>query len=403
MTATYPVDSVSADVDQRRIHLAKHAYTTRHLDTSAARSLLTGVAPSTGDVVLARVTELGQHTKIERRDGRRASLFPGDEVIVAYGNRYAPDQFEAFLPADLGPCELVAAGGIAARVEVAHARMAPATSLEPLGILVDAQGNRINLRDGALAPEAASTPTERPITIAVVGASMNSGKTTAAAHLVRGMCSAGKRVGAAKTTGTGAGGDVWLLSDAGARPVYDFTSSGLPSTYGVGSQEVCRIFTELTDRLAADGCEVMVVEVADGVYQEETGALLGEPVFRDRIDAVLFAAHDALGAAAGAVWLEARGLAPLALTGVLSSSPLGTREAEAATGYQVWGLERLQNPVLARPLFEALKAGRIVRARGQTMSPDAEVGQELSPEFRQETASSPPSATARDASLTRVA
>lgn len=168
------------------------------------------------------------------------------------------------------------------------------------------------------------------------------------------MRAAGFRVGAAKTTGTGAGGDVWLLSDAGAVPVYDFTCAGLPSTYGVGIGEVRRVFTELTDRLAADGCEVVVVEVADGVYQDETGALLGEPVFRERVDAVLFAAYDALGATAGATWLETRGLTPLALTGVLSSSPLATREAEAATGRQVWGLERLQDPSLARRLLEEL-------------------------------------------------
>ncbi len=354
MSATCQESGASIDLNQLRIRRAKHAYTTRHLDTSTACLLLTGVAPRTGDVVLARVAEMGQHTKIEQRDGRRASLFPGDEVVVAYGNRYAPDQFEALIPADLGPCELVAAGGVAARVNVAHGKMVAATSLEPLGLLADAQGNRLNLRDGVPAVEGAEMPATRPITIAVVGASMNSGKTTAAAHLVRGMRAAGFRVGAAKTTGTGAGGDVWLLSDAGAVPVYDFTCAGLPSTYGVGIGEVRRVFTELTDRLAADGCEVVVVEVADGVYQDETGALLGEPVFRERVDAVLFAAYDALGATAGATWLETRGLTPLALTGVLSSSPLATREAEAATGRQVWGLERLQDPSLARRLLEEL-------------------------------------------------
>lgn len=371
MSATCQKSGASADLSQHRIGRAKHAYTTRHLDTSTARRLLTGVAPRTGDVVLARVTEIGQHTKIERRDGRRASLFPGDEVVVAYGNRYAPDQFEALIPGDIGPCELVAAGGVAARVTFAHVKMLPATSLEPLGLLADAQGKRLNLRDGAQVAEEVDLPATRPTTIAVVGASMNSGKTTAAAHLVRGMRDAGLRVGAAKTTGTGAGGDVWLLSDAGAAPVYDFTCAGLPSTYGVGIGEVRRVFIELTDRLAGDGCQVVVVEVADGVYQDETGALLAEPVFRERVDAVLFAASDALGATAGAAWLESRGLPPLALTGVLSSSPLAIREVEAATDRQVWGLERLHDPLLAHRLVEELRLRRLGATTREPAAGDA--------------------------------
>ena len=41
----------------------------------------------------------------------------------------------------------------------------------------------------------------------VAGTAMNAGKTTAAARLIKGLQRAGLRVGAAKVTGTGAGGD----------------------------------------------------------------------------------------------------------------------------------------------------------------------------------------------------
>jgi len=102
--------------------------------------------------VLAAIESIGQHARIEQRDGRRATLFPGDEVVVAYGHRYAPDQFEAAIPEDLGPCELVAAGGVAARVQSAHGRMSEATRLTPVGLLADGAGRRLNVRDGALAP-----------------------------------------------------------------------------------------------------------------------------------------------------------------------------------------------------------------------------------------------------------
>jgi hypothetical protein len=36
-------------------------------------------------------------------------LFVGDEILVAYGHRYAPAQFLAEVPPDLGGCHLNAA------------------------------------------------------------------------------------------------------------------------------------------------------------------------------------------------------------------------------------------------------------------------------------------------------
>jgi len=46
-------------------------------------------------------------------NGRRQTLFEGDEIIVAYANRHAPDQFEAEVPDSLSDCHLVASGGVA--------------------------------------------------------------------------------------------------------------------------------------------------------------------------------------------------------------------------------------------------------------------------------------------------
>lgn len=88
------------------------------------KTLLTGMfTPQPGDLVLARVEQIGNHTKLELTDGRRALMFPGDEIVVCYGNRYAPDQFESTVPVDMSPCDLVAAGGIASREMTRHQRM----------------------------------------------------------------------------------------------------------------------------------------------------------------------------------------------------------------------------------------------------------------------------------------
>src|SRR3954453_11106294 len=139
--------------------------------------------------------------------------------------------------------------------------------LTPIGLLACADGRPLNLSDFAL--PVPSAPLRRPPIVAVVGTSMNAGKTTAAASVIRGLAASGRRVGAAKVTGTGAGGDRWLMHDAGATWAMDFTDCGVPSTYRLAHGHVQRIATTLADDLAGRGAEAIVIEVADGVFQRE--------------------------------------------------------------------------------------------------------------------------------------
>jgi hypothetical protein len=295
------------------------------------RTLLTGVTPLPGDLVLARVEQLGQHQHLESGAGRRAKLWTGDEIIVAYGNRYAPDQFEAYVPDDLGLCHLVAGGGVAARVVARHDSIRQATRIEPLGLLADGNGDRLNLIDWRL-PPSAHVPWIKPLVIAVLGSSMNAGKTTTCAALVRGLKQAGLRVGAAKITGTGSGGDRWSMADAGADPVVDFTDAGHATTFGLGGDALAEIMQTLTTHLAAQGAEACVLEIADGLLQTETATLATSPIFSRIVDGVVFAANGSMSAMAGVEWLRRHGLPTIALSGLVTASPLGTREAIDATG-----------------------------------------------------------------------
>jgi len=338
-----------------RLRRAKAAYTTRRASLAAAATLLTGeLAPNSGDLVLARVECIGQHTGLQLAHGRRSTLFVGDEIVVCYGDRYAPDQFEARVPANLDPCHLVAAGGIAATVQVQHGKMKPATTIRPLGLLADAQSQRLNLAAWALPSTIARTG--RPLTLAAVGSAMNAGKTTSAAYLIKGLTAAGYRVGAAKVTGTGAPGDVHLMADAGANPVLDFTDAGFASTYRIADQALDEILNRLTGHLGRAGVGVIVLEVADGLLQRETAALLSSPVFAGAVDGLLFAACDALGAHAGLHWLQQRRLPVLALSGTLSASPLAMLEAGKATGLPVLGLAELADPTVVEQLIAGLDA-----------------------------------------------
>jgi len=337
-------------ITHERILRAKIAYTPRHVNLGAATMLLVGehIVPNVGDLVLARVENIGQHAALELTNGRRASLFPGDEIVVCYGNRYAPDQFEAEVPRDLGPCNLVAAGGLAARALSWHTNMKSPTEIRPIGLLADVNGQRINLSCAAVAK--LTHPCPLPYTVVVVGTAMNAGKTTTAVNLIRGLTNAGLKVGAAKVTGTGSGKDVWFMGDAGARLALDFTDAGFPSTFRATAAEVEGILVTLTGHLAKAGMDAIVLEIADGLYQAETATLLSSPVFSKTVNDVIFAAGDAMGAAAGVEWLRHKGLPVRAVSGVLTASPLAITEAAKATGLPVFDKRMLRDAAIATEL-----------------------------------------------------
>lgn len=338
-------------LEPARLARAKRAFTTRRVALDRARQLLTGkVRPVAGDLLLCRVVELGQHKSLQLASGRSSTLFPGDEVLLAAGNRYAPDQFEAYLPEGPGPCHLVAAGGLCGLVESRSERMGEPTRLEALGLVADASGRPLNLADFRIHPPRAL---RRIPTIAVLGASMNAGKTTAAAHLVRGLVLTGLAVGAAKVTGTGAPGDLALMLDAGATTALDFTDVGHASTFLLDGPALEEAFTTLLDALIAADAEVAVLEVADGLFQRETAMLVASKTFAERVDAILFAASDAMGAAMGVRELEALGLPIAAVTGLLTRSPLARREAAGATALPVLGPQELARPGILEHLLSS--------------------------------------------------
>jgi len=347
-------------LERERLDQAKWAYTTRRVDRRGPFQLLSGdLSPQAGDLVVAKVGELGQHRRLELVNSRRAKLFEGDEIVVAYGNRYAPDQFEGIVPDHLGACRLVAAGGVAARLLNRHDRIRTATRITPLGLLADENGHRVNLSDYRLSK--ADQLGNGPLVLAIAGTAMNSGKTMACTNIVKGLVRQKVKVAAAKFTGTGAGGDYRSLVDAGANPVFDFVDAGYASTYRENRDALLDIAKTLGSELAASEPEIIVFEVADGLLQRETARLFTTPEFTDWIDGVIFSANDALGAQSGVLWLMARQLPVICITGVLTSSPLAKREAEEACGLPVYHTKSLARPSVSYYILGALKHRSMVR------------------------------------------
>lgn len=332
----------------------KWTFTARRVTRQDVEGLLLDVSHAvSGDLVLGQITSIGQHKKLQLAEGRYADAYPDDYVVLTCGDRYAQDQFEAIAELDREGADLVAGGGVIGSMRQAHGKMAAPTKVRPLGLLLDSRGEVINVARYALPYRAA--PADMPV-IAVVGVSMNAGKTTATASLAHGLKRAGHAVAAIKITGTGAFGDFNAYLDAGIPVVADFTDAGMASTYRQPIDRIERAFDTLLGHAREQGAEVAVVELADGICQAETTQLLRDSTVRDRLDGVLFAARDSMGATGGVAILRQMGLEPFAISGLVSCSPLASVEARALTHVPVVSRDELQNPDVLAELVRPFMA-----------------------------------------------
>jgi hypothetical protein len=339
----------------------KWPYATHLVDKSRVHGLLPMVeGHDPGALVLVRVVTMGKHRDLESHAGRKMSIFAGDVFVGVLGDRYATDQFEG-LGRVSGPLgHIIGIGGVVGEVVSMNNRMTEPTVIEYLGRLADADGKPLYMQ--MFQSVSAQPVTQRTATtILSLGASMNSGKTTTAAQMIRSLTVAGHRVAAAKITGTACLKDPNFLFDAGAVSVLDFTHAGWPSTANLSLDQLLSIAGRIRAQLQAHDPEFVIIEIADGIIQRETAMMLADPAFRASIDAVTFAGPDALSCDAGVRRLRELGYPVLATAGIVANGALGIAEVEASCGVRCLAGET----ILAGGLVPLLRA---VRERSQGAS-----------------------------------
>ncbi len=276
--------------------------------------------PVTQGVVDPRVDGFEQLTI---RDGRqvwaRGPLPPG-LIAVPIGNRYALKCILGGLqnPIDLQPNGEVVGGatitnlcggGIAGFVNLRWPPGHPLTHIRVLGTMVDATGRPVSLRD--FVEERAPREGPAPQGVLVMGAGMETGKTTICSALFHALRRAGTDVSYIKATGTSCFlGDPMRVQTGGASieelsgelvldpqslRVSDFVDAcGVPSDTSTD----LATFTEGTCRfLATQPGEVCVVELADSLHHRTNVGLLRSPAFRSHFRSLVYVADPSLDAA----------------------------------------------------------------------------------------------------------
>jgi len=180
-----------------------------------------------------------------------------------------------------------------------------------------------------------------------VGASMDSGKTTSAGHCVRGLKKAGKSVAYIKLTGTVYTKDTNFCIDCGADLAFDFSIFGFPSTYMCDKEELLNLYQSLLNCTASANPDYIVVEIADGIYQQETNHLLNSRRFMETVYGLLFSCGDSLSAVNGVQYLTSIGAQPFALCGTFTISPMLIEEVKSLCDLRIATLKDMIQPAFA--------------------------------------------------------
>lgn len=318
------------------------------LDSQSVRFYL----PQAGDVAVFRVLKIGKHTRMQCENGINRLILPDDLIMCTFGNRYATNQIEGYVPDKiLDEYHLLAQGGVAGEVRSMFKPLEEQgpTTLQLLGYVKDLQGHIINTR--FFGHKKYRFNGEKPFETQIIlslGTSMDSGKTTTAAYLCRGLRRSGKKTAYMKLTGTAFSKDADLANDCGADVTIDFSHVGFPSTYLCSEQELLDLYATLLHSLQRCKPEIIVIEIADGLLQRETDMLLRSAAFMRTVDGVIFSAGDSMGALYGLDYLGQLCIRPYALCGLFTMSPLLTQEVQGHTETPVLNLQMLEQPEVVR-------------------------------------------------------
>ena len=305
--------------------------------------------PTAGDVALFEVVSIGKHKSLQIIGKRNASIFPGDRILAAFGNRYATSQFEGHVPTGcLAELRILGQGGVIGVVKSAHVGMPKPTVVRFIGYAVDGEGEVINTKYYRKTVDyfSGKVPNNGKVILSV-GSSMDSGKTTTAGHLARSLKGIGKKVAYLKLTGTVYSKDIDFCKDCGAHFVSDFSEVGFPSTYLCDTEELLDLYQTLLNKTSVIQPDYIIVEIADGLYQRETNLLLKSRPFLSTVFAVLFSCGDSLSAINGVHYLTSIGAPPAAICGTYTMSPMLIEEVTTLCGVKTATLKEILTPEFA--------------------------------------------------------
>jgi len=314
----------------KRVTVNKIASVTAALHLRRQLVLGKEIPARAGTVVVGRVlTNKTSYNKLEDVHGRMSELRAGDVIVGALGPRHALHGYSGVVPESIRPgdhIQLLNLGGVMGVGASPSPGLGAPHQIEVLGSVLSFQGlERVAGRPATVADavlDAPAIPTNLPPVLTLLGTSMDSGKTTAAAVIIAGLCRAGLRIAAGKLTGVSLRRDTLQMSDAGAFQTSTFTDFGVITTNSVNAAPTAQ---KVLATLAESEPDLIVLEMGDGLLGTYgVQALLADPKLHAIRQHIVLCAQDPVGAWGAQQLLMNRFQAQAqVVTGPVTDTPVG--------------------------------------------------------------------------------
>lgn len=325
----------------KRVHLNKIGSVTSRLQLRPQAVLGDVIPAQAGTVVAARVLNSRRtYNTLENPQGRLVPLKRGDVIAGALGHRHALHGFAGHLPTAIhvgDTLQLLNLGGVIGASSGNSPVLGSPFDVEILGAILDfgqvgrrlSQARPASITSRCLTP--APMPTATAPVVALLGTSMDSGKTTAASALVSGYADQGRKVACGKLTGVSLRRDMLTQEDNGAAVSASFTDFGIVTT---SKQNAVATAHSLMAYLHDHAPDVTILELGDGIFGPYgVDALLADTVFRSAVHSFVLCANDPVGAWGAVRFLqESYAITPSLITGPVTDSCVGVEYCQQQLG-----------------------------------------------------------------------
>lgn len=317
---------------------------------STARNVQTSTLVATSDYIVAEegyclVLEVLEnklvYNQLETIDDIFLTVTRGDLFVGVLGERMALKGYSGRVPRKISvgdTLHVLNMGGIVGACLCDHPDLGPALRVRVKGAAMtrdagrDGQMRHTRIQDGALLPVENLTASA-PIVI-VTGTAMNTGKTWAASHIVKGLTSMGFTVAAGKATGASLMRDVRSMKENGAIAIATFTDVGIVSSTRKSMSSVAKGLIRHLNEFDPD---VIVLELGDGLigYYGVEEILLDKQI-QEHVVAHIVTASDLAGAWAARELFKTRFDASIcAISGPVTDNAVGKQYIEQVLGLPV--------------------------------------------------------------------
>jgi hypothetical protein len=277
-------------------------------------------------------------------------------IVGVLGERKALKGFKGEVPQKLEVGDVINVlnlGGILGKCTSENHYIGPSLKAEVQGTIVSS-GKPVNLKKYAI--EWKKHLETIPPIILVTGTSMESGKTTVACEIIRGLKQKGYRVVGGKLTGISCLRDINKMIDFGALSSKIFTDAGMPSTTQVENVVVASkgVLTEL----AKKNPDIIVAELGDGLLGGYgVISILKDEEIMKSVKVHIFCATDPVGAYGGKKIFEELGKNINIISGPTTDNDVGIECIEKELGVPAANAKRTPEKLVSLVL-DVLKNGK---------------------------------------------